>query len=72
MNTYRAVAALASKEGMAVDADIPNKYLKGEIGERRMLFSSVPRLTLMLYEISAARRTARALRKRPRNFRKRH
>jgi hypothetical protein len=38
---------------MAVDADIPNKYLKGEMGERRMLLSSVPRLTLMLYEISS-------------------
>jgi hypothetical protein len=53
VNTYRAVAALAGPAGMTVDADIPNKYLKGEIGERRMLLSSVPRLTLMLYEISS-------------------
>jgi hypothetical protein len=53
VNTYRAVVALTRPAGMAVDADIPNKYLKGEIGERRMLLSSVPRLTLMLYEISS-------------------
>jgi hypothetical protein len=53
VNTYRAVTALAAPAGMAVDADIPNKYLKGEIGERRLLLSSVPRLTLMLYEISS-------------------
>jgi hypothetical protein len=52
VNTYRAVVALTRPAGMAVDVDIPNKYLKGEIGERRMLLSSVPRLTLMLYEIS--------------------
>jgi hypothetical protein len=36
---------------MTVNADIPNKYLKGPISERRMLLSSVPRLMLMLYEL---------------------
>jgi hypothetical protein len=58
VNTYRAVAALAGKEGMAVDADIPNKYLKGEIGERRMLLSSYQGLgNRDLAKISVALRT---------------
>jgi hypothetical protein len=39
---------------MTVNADIPAKYLKGDVGERRMLLSAVPRLTLMLYEINNA------------------
>jgi hypothetical protein len=53
VSTYRAVQALAGRAGMIVNADIPVKYLKGEIGERRMLLSAVPRLTLMLYELSS-------------------
>jgi hypothetical protein len=52
VSTYRAVQALAGRAGMMVNADIPVKYLKGEIGQRRMLLSAVPRLTLMLYELS--------------------
>jgi hypothetical protein len=51
--TFRAVSALAGPLGMTVNADIPKKYLKGGIGERRMLLSAVPRLTLMLYELSS-------------------
>jgi hypothetical protein len=50
--TYRAVRALAESGRMSVDADIPTKYLKGTLGERRMLLSALPRLTLMLYELS--------------------
>ena len=53
MSTYRAVRVLAGSTGMTVNADIPNKYLKGEIGGRRMPLSAVPRLTLMLYELSS-------------------
>jgi hypothetical protein len=53
VSTYRAVRVLAGPAGMMVNADIPAKYLKGEIGERRMLLSAVPRLTLMLYELSS-------------------
>ena len=53
VSTYRAVRVLAGSAGMTVNADIPNKYLKGEIGGRRMLLSAVPRLTLMLYELSS-------------------
>jgi hypothetical protein len=53
VSTYGAVRGLAGSAGMTVNADIPSKYLKGEIGERRMLLSAVPRLTLMLYELSS-------------------
>jgi hypothetical protein len=53
VSTYRAVRVLAGSAGMTVNADIPNKYLKGEIGGRRMLLWAVPRLTLMLYELSS-------------------
>ena len=37
---------------MTVNADIPNKFLKGDLGQRQALMSSLPRLTLMLYELS--------------------
>jgi hypothetical protein len=52
VGTYQAVSALARPAGMMVNADIPIKYLKAEMEERRMLLAAVPRLTLMLYEIS--------------------
>jgi len=38
---------------MTVNADIQNKLLKGDPGERRMLLSAVPRVTLMMYELSS-------------------
>lgn len=50
--TYRAVRARAERVGMTVNADVPIKYLKADIRERRMLLAALPRLTLMLYEIS--------------------
>lgn len=52
VEAYLAVRALAEPAGMSVDADIQNKLLKGDQGERRMLLSALPRLTLMLYELS--------------------
>lgn len=52
---YRAVRALAEPAGLTVDADIQNKLLKGSADERRMLLQSLPRLTLMLYELSDAK-----------------
>jgi hypothetical protein len=52
--TYRAVRLLAAPAGMIVNADIPTKYLRGDIGQRQMLLSAVPRLTLMLYELSSS------------------
>ncbi len=37
---------------MTVNADVAVKLLKGDLGQRQMLLSSVPRLTLMMYELS--------------------
>ena len=45
--------ALAEQNQMTVNADIPNKFLKGDLNQRRGLMSSLPRLTLMLYELSS-------------------
>jgi hypothetical protein len=53
VQAYRAVRALAEPAGLKVNADIQNKLLKGSLAERRMLLSSMPRLTLMLYELSS-------------------
>jgi hypothetical protein len=52
LETYRQVRALAEQNRMIVNADIPNKFLKGDLGQRQALMSSLPRLTLMLYELS--------------------
>ena len=38
---------------MTVNADIPNKLLKADLNQRQGLMSSLPRLTLMLYELSS-------------------
>ncbi len=53
VDAYRAVRALAEPAGLTVNADIQNKLLKGSRGERDMLLSSLPRFTLMLYELSS-------------------
>ncbi len=50
---YRAVRTQAGDAGLPVAADIQNKLLKGSLAERRMLLTSLARLTLMLYELSA-------------------
>ena len=52
LETYREVRALAEQNRMTVNADIPNKFLKGDQGQRQALMSSLPRLTLMLYELN--------------------
>jgi hypothetical protein len=51
--TFRAVRAVAEADRMTVNADIAVKVLKGSADERRMLLASVPRVTLMLYELSS-------------------
>jgi hypothetical protein len=51
--TYRAVRVLTDSAGLSVNADIQNKLLKGSAQERRMLLESLPRLTLMLYELDS-------------------
>lgn len=53
LDTYRAVRVLADQNQMTVNADIPNKFLKGDLNQRQALMSSLPRLTLMLYELSS-------------------
>jgi hypothetical protein len=53
VEAYRAVLALAEPDHMTVNADIQNKLLKGDLRERKMLMSSLRRLTLMLYELSS-------------------
>ena len=53
VDAFRAVRALAEPAGMTVNADIQNKLLKGDLEERKMLLSAVPRVTLMMYELSS-------------------
>jgi hypothetical protein len=53
VETFRAVRAVAEPAQMTVNADIPTKILNGDVGERRVLLSSLPRLTLMLYKLSS-------------------
>lgn len=53
LDAYRAVRVLAEQNQMTVNADIPNKFLKGDANQRQALMSSLPRLTLMLYELSS-------------------
>jgi hypothetical protein len=52
VDVFQAVVAKAQPAGMTVNADIAVKLLKGDLGQRQMLLSSVPRLTLMMYELS--------------------
>jgi hypothetical protein len=52
VQTFRAVSALAGPAGLIVNADIPNKLLKSDLADRRLLLTSIPRVTLMLYELS--------------------
>jgi len=53
VNAYRDVRALAQPAHLTVNADIQNKLLKGDSTQRKMLLSSLPYLTLMLYELSS-------------------
>jgi hypothetical protein len=52
-DAFRAVRGVAEAAGMTVNADIQKKVLKGDLSERRMLLSAVPRVTLMMYELSS-------------------
>jgi hypothetical protein len=53
VDAYRAVGAVAQPAHLTVNADIQTKLLKGSLTERRLLLSSLPRLTLMMYELSS-------------------
>src|ERR1700691_869828 len=50
---YRAVRHVAEPAQLTVNADIQNKLLKGDLAQRKLLLSSLPRLTLMLYEVGS-------------------
>ena len=53
VDAFREVRRMAAPQGLTVNADIPNKLLKGDLEQRRMLLSSLDRFTLMLYELSS-------------------
>jgi len=53
VDAYRAVQAVAEPAGMRVNADIQNKLLKGDLGQRRMLLTALPQMTLMMYELDS-------------------
>jgi hypothetical protein len=52
-DAFRAVRAVAEPAGLSVNADIQNKLLKGDASQRKMLLAAVPRVTLMMYELSS-------------------
>lgn len=52
VDAYKEVRRLSEPAGLKVNADIQTKLLKGELAQRKLLLSSLPKLTLMLYEIS--------------------
>jgi len=52
-DAFREVRAVAEPAGLTVNADIQNKLLKGDLAQRKMLLSAVPRVTLMMYELSS-------------------
>jgi hypothetical protein len=49
---FRAVRAITDPAGFTLNADIQNKLLKADAAQRKMLLSAVPRVTLMMYELS--------------------
>lgn len=53
VESYRAVRTLTDRAGLTLNADIQKKLLEGDLEQRRSLLASVPRLTLMLYELSS-------------------
>lgn len=53
VEAFREVAGAAQRNGLTVNADIQNKLLKGDLGQRNSLLTSLSRLTLMLYEVSS-------------------
>src|SRR5271170_1484512 len=52
-DAFREVRAITEPAGLTLNADIQNKLLKGDLAQRKMLLSAVPRVTLMMYELSS-------------------
>ena len=53
IETYHAARRLALQAHLTINADIQIKLLKGDLTQRRNLLTSLPRLTLMLYELNS-------------------
>lgn len=53
VDAYRAARHLAGPAHLGINADIQKKLLEGNLDQRRSLLSSLPRITLMLYELSS-------------------
>jgi hypothetical protein len=53
IQAYRSARQLTEPAHLSIDADIQTKVLKGDLDQRRSLLTSLPRLTLMLYELSS-------------------
>jgi hypothetical protein len=53
IETYRDVRTVTDAAALTLNVDIQNKLLKGDPEQRRSLLSSVPQVTLMLYELSS-------------------
>lgn len=53
VNAYNQVRQLAAQSSLVVNADIQTKLLKGNRDQRKMLLTSLPDMTLMLYELSS-------------------
>jgi len=53
VDAYRAALHLTGPAHLSINADIQKKLLEGNLDQRRSLFSSLPRITLMLYELSS-------------------
>jgi hypothetical protein len=53
IDAFREVRRIARPAGMTVNADIQNKLFTGNLDQRKMLLTSLPRVTLMMYELSS-------------------
>ena len=53
VGTFRAARELTAPAHLSLNVDIQTKLLKGDLEQRRSLLTSVPRMTLMLYELSS-------------------
>jgi hypothetical protein len=49
--TYQAANSVAAPAGLAINADIAKGVISASLDQRRALLTSVPRLTLMLYQL---------------------
>ncbi len=53
VGTFRAARELTAPAHLSLNVDIQTKFLKGDLEQRRRLLTSVPRMTLMLHELSS-------------------